>query len=41
MIGVAVSREHVDAHSMNFTDVHRSEKEEKRVGNEKGQTKKD
>lgn len=25
VIGVAVSREHVDAHSMNFTDIHCSE----------------
>lgn len=28
MIGVTVAREHVDAHSMNLTDVHRSEVKE-------------
>lgn len=41
MIGVTVSREHVDAHSLNFTDIHRSEIEREeqtwRNGNKKGQ----
>lgn len=35
MIGVTVAREHVDAHSMNLTDIHCSEIEKEQISNEK------
>lgn len=37
MIRVTVPREHVDAQSMNFTDIHRSDIDiEEQIGNDKG-----